>query len=159
MRDYRWKFDASRYSYAYLLSQVSEDRVQSSIMEMLSVKRIASTVVDAGGKKIRGGFIRAAKAAGVRNAGSLVAQGRGAAQAGLPDIVGCLPGGRALFIECKAPQWARIGRGGALRVLRSAGEPTEDQLAFLDTMEEAGALCMVAWSQDDVMDALREAGY
>ena len=159
MRAYRWQFDPSRYSDAYLLAHVSEDAVQSAIMDLFAAKRIAAAVVDAGGKKIRGGFIRAAKAAGMRNAGALVSQGRGAADAGLSDIVGCLPGGRALFCEVKAPQWGRIGRGGKLRVLRSAGEPTDDQLGFMDRMAEAGALVMVAWSVDDVADALREAGY
>ena len=82
-----------------------------------------------------------------------------AADAGVVDIIGCLPpSGQALFCEVKAPQWSRIGRGGKLRVLRSAGEPTEDQLTFLDKMSEAGAVCMVAWSIDDVIEALKAVG-
>lgn len=58
---------------------------------------------------------------------------------GLPDILGYLPGGQALFIECK-------GTGGKLR---------PEQEAFLDRARRAGCLCIVAYSIDDVAYALK----
>ena len=58
---------------------------------------------------------------------------------GHSDIAGVLPGGRALFVECK------VGRN----VL------TPDQLAFLDRMAAAGALTLAVWTPDDLIASLR----
>jgi hypothetical protein len=155
--DYPRQFDRALYSDAYLLGHASEQQVQRAILDLLVARRIPAIAVDAGAAKLRGAFFRAVRGSGMisnEQAAKMIAQPRGAAYAGLSDIVGTLRGGRALFIECKQPAWLRIGRGNALRVERDAGEPTGEQLAFLDSMCEAGALCMVAWSPDDVERAL-----
>lgn len=53
---------------------------------------------------------------------------------GFSDIMGVMPGGRAIFVECKA-------KGGKL---------TQFQEMFLDEMRQQGAVCVVARSIDDV---------
>lgn len=57
---------------------------------------------------------------------------------GLPDICGVLPGGRALFVECKAP-------GGKL---------SEAQRDFHASASEEGAVVIVAWCVDDLRKGL-----
>jgi hypothetical protein len=61
---------------------------------------------------------------------------------GLPDVIGVLPGGRALFIEVKKP-------GGRVR---------PEQRAFLDAATRAGAVAFVAYSMDDVDARLKKEG-
>ncbi len=53
---------------------------------------------------------------------------------GFSDIMGVMPGGRAIFVECKA-------KGGKL---------SQFQEMFLDEMRQQGAVCIVARSIDDV---------
>lgn len=53
---------------------------------------------------------------------------------GFSDIMGVMPGGRAIFVECKA----------------EGGKPTQFQEMFLDEMRQQGAVCIVARSIDDV---------
>lgn len=57
---------------------------------------------------------------------------------GISDIIGVLPGGRILCIECKRP----------------GGKPTPAQREFLDRVNEKGGLAMVATSTRDVEEAL-----
>lgn len=57
---------------------------------------------------------------------------------GLPDICGVLPGGKALYVEVKRP-------GNAL---------SENQELFINNAEKAGALCIVAYSLDYVINTL-----
>lgn len=57
---------------------------------------------------------------------------------GSPDIHGYLPGGRALYVECKS----------------SVGKLSPDQKAFLERASAAGCLCIVAHSLDDLIAAL-----
>jgi hypothetical protein len=54
---------------------------------------------------------------------------------GFPDLVGVLPGGRALFVEVKA--------------LR--GKPSPDQINFLEQARNSGACAGVARSIEDVI--------
>jgi hypothetical protein len=154
MRSYPWQFDQKNYTDAYLLGCVSEECVQNSILQLLTAEHIPALATDAGAKKVRGAIARRLAAAGAKEVFKLVAGTQGAAYAGLPDIIGTLPGGQSLYIEVKAPAWYRIGCGNRMRSAREAGEPTKEQLAFLDTMAEAGAVCMVAWSSLDVEDVL-----
>ena len=59
---------------------------------------------------------------------------------GKPDIIGVLkPHGRALFIEVKRPGRAKLSK---------------DQATFLLRFLHAGAICIVAYSLDDVINAL-----
>jgi hypothetical protein len=61
---------------------------------------------------------------------------------GQPDVLGILPGGRLLCLECKS----------------SVGRLRPEQKAWLARAEGAGALCVVARSIDDLAAALRSAG-
>jgi hypothetical protein len=62
---------------------------------------------------------------------------------GSADILGCLPGGRFLAIEVKAP-------GGWL---------SPGQREFLETIKQQGGLAVVVKSYRDIEAALLEAGY
>lgn len=62
--------------------------------------------------------------------------------AGAPDILGVLPGGRALAIECKRPLGPRGGHGGSVQ--------TDDQIEFQREFERAGGLYIVARGLDDL---------
>jgi hypothetical protein len=62
---------------------------------------------------------------------------------GSADLLGCLPGGRFLAIEMKAP-------GGRL---------SPEQKKFLEDIRGLGGLAIVARSYRDIEAALTEAGY
>jgi hypothetical protein len=64
------------------------------------------------------------------------------APAGTSDIVGLVPGGRFLAIECK------LGRN----------KPTREQSAFIEQVRGFGGVAFVAYSLDDVQRELTEAG-
>lgn len=57
---------------------------------------------------------------------------------GISDILGCMPDGRFIAVECKA------GRNTL----------TKDQRVFLEQIRQAGGIGIVARSVDDVVDAL-----
>ena len=97
------------YAHLYLLPHVSAAQLLSVDVELLSASGIPALAVDAGGKKVRDQAYRALKAAGIKNAGAIVQGGAGASLAGLTDIIGTLPGGRALYLEVKAPAWISPG--------------------------------------------------
>lgn len=65
------------------------------------------------------------------------------AMKGVSDIVGVLPGGRALFIEVKKPK----------------GYASKFQKDFLIRASRAGALAFIARSPQDVHRELQAAGY
>ena len=159
MRLYCDTFDRARYNDAYLLGCVSEATVQKNALATLNLHRIPALAVDAGGAKLRGRACRALKGAGVRNAASIMKGGtQGACSAGLSDILGTLPGGRALYIEVKAPEWlTRSPKTGRLIQKAAPGKPSDEQLAFLDTMAKAGALVGIIWSPDDLNELLTGA--
>lgn len=151
-------FDPAAYSGLYLLSCVPESEVQAAILESLQWRRIPAVAVDAGAAKLRGRAYRALKAAG-QNARGILAGQTGAGVEGFPDIVGTLPGGRALFIEVKAPRWLHESpKTGKLIQKEREGLPTLEQMAFLETMHQAGAVVGVAWSVDDLDRILAAAG-
>lgn len=154
---YRHKFDPLRYSRFYRLSCVSESQVQSDVVGALQIMGIPAAVVDAGAAKLRGRAIGALNRAGASRAViQAVNKGKtGAGVAGLTDVVGCLPGGRALFLEIKAPQWLMVSpKTKKLVQKRPAGEPKPAQLSFMDTMAEAGALVGVVWALCDLTEIL-----
>ncbi|GHT78535.1 hypothetical protein FACS1894130_05290 [Spirochaetia bacterium] len=62
---------------------------------------------------------------------------------GSADLLGCLPGGRFLAVEVKAP-------GGRL---------SPEQRQFLDDVKTLGGLCLVVKGWKEIDSALREAGY
>jgi hypothetical protein len=61
---------------------------------------------------------------------------------GSSDIIGILPGGRFIAVECKAPN----------------GRVTDYQLAFLADVEHMGGLAVIAKSFEDIEKALKKAG-
>ena len=143
-----WRFERSRYPDLYLMSRVSEGRVQTDIVDFLQLYKIDATLIDAGGRRQRGRMMGAARARGIDLAGVQNVKTGSAIPAGFADIEATLaPTGRALYIEVKAPAWIYPG---TKKILRSAGRPTNDQLEFLLAKFERGALVMVAWSAADV---------
>jgi hypothetical protein len=62
---------------------------------------------------------------------------------GISDIIGVLPGGKALFIEVKRP----------------GEKPKPHQREFLDLMRGQGALCLVVNDSFDVEKYLEAEGY
>jgi hypothetical protein len=62
---------------------------------------------------------------------------------GSSDILGVLPGGKILCVECKAP-------GGRL---------SPEQRQFLTDIRSMGGMAIVARSYRDIEAALMEAGY
>ena len=63
---------------------------------------------------------------------------------GSSDILGILPGGRLLCVECKAPNRGRL---------------SPEQKQFLADVRELGALAFVVRGWWELDEALREAGY
>lgn len=57
---------------------------------------------------------------------------------GVPDILGVLPGGRALMIEIKRPN----------------GKVSDAQANFVSNARDMGALAFFAWSVEDVIKEL-----
>jgi hypothetical protein len=62
---------------------------------------------------------------------------------GSADILGCLPGGRFLAVEVKAPD----------------GRLTPEQSAFLETIQGLGGVAVVVKSRRELDEALRREGY
>lgn len=57
---------------------------------------------------------------------------------GMSDILGVMPDGRFLAIECKV----------------KPNKPTPDQLEFLGNVKRRGGVACLCWNIDDVMDAI-----
>ena len=127
------------------MSQVSEDRVKADVLELLRSYDVDVVPIDAGGRRMRGRAIAAAKASGadisrgVRTGGEI--------PSGFADLEATLaPTGRALYIELKAPMWIDDQK----RTIRFEGKASNAQLDFLREKARRGALVMVAWSSSDV---------
>jgi hypothetical protein len=61
-------------------------------------------------------------------------------KAGSADILGILPGGIFLAVECKADK----------------GKPSEKQIDFLTRIAEMGGAAILAWSVDDLVLGLEQ---
>lgn len=68
---------------------------------------------------------------------------RGASIQGIPDIMGYLPDGKALFIEVK----------------RGKGKPTKFQINFIENADRSNCVSFFAWSVEDVENRLKKGGY
>jgi hypothetical protein len=142
-----WRFEGYRYPDFYLMSRIEEARVQAEILEMLRAYAVDAIAIDAGGRRIRGRMMAAARSAGIALGGVVHAKTGAAIPAGFADLEATLaPTGRSLYIEVKAPAWIDAGK----KVIRRAGQPTPEQIEFLLAKHRRGALCMVAWSATDV---------
>jgi hypothetical protein len=141
-----WQYESVRYTEFYKASCVSEQQVVTDIASYLARFHVDVAVIDAGGKRSRGQMLAIAKKNGLLASAMrpLINMRTGSAfPEGFSDIEATLaPGGKALYIEVKAPEW--------LHPKRAAGQPTEAQLHFLYEKWKRGALVMVAWSVGDV---------
>jgi hypothetical protein len=142
-----WRFERSRYSDHYLVSQVTEARVQEDILELLKSYNVDAVAIDAGGRRQRGRMMGAAKKAGIDLAGISNVKTWYSIPAGFADLEATLaPMGRALYIEVKAPMWIDANR----KTIRFEGKASNAQLDFLCEKARRGALVMIAWSVQDV---------
>lgn len=150
------EWSRTRYTWNYLTWRQNEAGVQKAVLEDLRRRGAVVVAVDAGAAMFRGRTMGALKAADRMDLLPAVMAGRtGAGMKGLSDIVGVLPGGRAVFIEVKAPEWCEESphRPGFLRSLRAAGKATDEQCAFLKAAHTLGAAAGVAWHWKD-LDAI-----
>jgi len=148
-----WEWHRTRYSNAYLVQRVAEEQVQDGIIETLKYWLVDVIAIDAGMKRARGRMIKSAREKGLNDTSSVVNFKAGGLPAGLPDLHATLaPDGVGLYIEVKAPAW--IDPDSPARIIREAGKATVEQLAYLDSKHSRGAICLVAWSVDDVMGFL-----
>lgn len=122
-----------------LLGRITEATIEKAILHVLHCKNILAWPQDAGGKR----FHAAIHSAGGRQGGIL------SLPQGWPDIIGILPGGRFLAIECKRPPYM----SGKRKI--PAGKPTEAQLATLLKLHKQGALVLIAWSVQDALEAIQ----
>jgi hypothetical protein len=99
-----------------------EKEVQQSICDVLKLHRIPYTVSDA------------SRAFGFY--GEVVQKVR----TDWPDVTAVLPGGRAMFIECKT----------------LTGKPTPGQLAMLELLRRQGAIAVIARSGHEIHELLTE---
>lgn len=149
---FAWQFDRSRYPDSYLVQRFNEQQVQDAIIAELKFWKIDVIAIDAGMKRARGRMIQAAKSRGL-DVSNIVNFKAGGLPAGWPDLHATLsPDGVGLYVEVKAPAW--IDPDNYSRIISEAGKPTEEQLAFLDSKRERGAVVLVAWSVGDVMKVL-----
>jgi hypothetical protein len=106
-------------------SDTSENRVKRECLNYLKVRRIKAWSNPSGAVKIRPGKFMSF---GLK---------------GSADLLGCLPDGRFLAVECKAPD----------------GRLSPEQRQFLADIKDLGGLAIVAKSCRDIEAALMEAGY
>lgn len=139
------EWDRSRYTASYLSVERDEERVvQPMIVAALRARGCFAFIVDSGARKLRGRAFGAMRRAGLDP--SFVMRGQsGAAQSGCSDILGLTAEGRFLAIEAKKPALIRDGK-----VISSAGQPTAEQLSFLDAVHRKHGLAGVAWGLPDV---------
>lgn len=148
-----WRFEGARYSSLYLMRQVTEAEVQSDILALMSVYNVDLVAIDAGGRRQRGRMMAAAKSAGINLAGIQNAKTGAAIPSGFSDLEATLaPDGRSLYVEVKAPAWLDANA----KVIRRAGQPSQEQLDFLFEKHRRGAVVLVAWSSKDVEEYLGE---
>lgn len=69
---------------------------------------------------------------------------------GAPDIMGILPGGRFIGVECKKPLGPKGGHGGSVQTL--------DQQAWQNECERTGGLYVLARGVEDVEKMLNTEG-
>lgn len=146
---------------AVLLQCPSEDDVQATILGWLEAKGIMAWETDSGAKTLRGRAVGlAARKGASRMEIAMMNRGKtGAAKKGVSDLQGILPGGRTLLLEVKKPMWLMVSKATKGIIQRSApGEPTTEQLKFLQEGHEHGALVAVVWSLLDVIELFRVHG-
>jgi hypothetical protein len=123
--------------------------VQQDILALMRAFDVDAVPIDAGGHRQRGRMMGAAKKAGIDLARISNAKTWYSIPAGFADLEATLaPVGRSLYIEVKAPAWIDEKK----KIIRRAGEPSQEQLDFLLEKLRRGACVLVAWSAKDVED-------
>ena len=131
------------------MRQVTEAQVQQDILALMRAFDVDAIPIDAGGRRQRGRMMGAAKKAGIDLANISNAKTWYSIPAGFADLEATLaPVGRSLYIEVKAPAWIDEKK----KIIRRAGEPSQEQLDFLLEKLRRGACVLVAWSPKDVED-------
>jgi hypothetical protein len=129
------------------MRQVTEAQVQQDILTLMRAFDVDAVPIDAGGRRQRGRMMGAAKKAGIDLAKISNAKTWYSIPAGFADLEATLaPVGRSLYIEVKAPAWIDEKK----KIIRRAGEPSQEQLDFLLEKLRRGACVLVAWSSKDV---------
>lgn len=75
------------------------------------------------------------------------------AEPGWPDLVGVLPNGRFLGVECKAPEMLGLYRK------KRAGTRSAVQIAIHQRLAKQGALILTVTSSAEMMKDLEQEGY
>lgn len=153
---HRW--DATRYPESYLRKGLPEDEVQDLVIGYLRCRFLAEvTVIDSGDRRLRG---RAAKL--LQEAGGdphdLVGRG-GTMERGVVDLAVTFRNGRAGWFEVKRPEYL-VPSEKTERLVQGhpAGEPTVEQLDFLERQHRKNAIVGVLWGTVDV-DAVVPAAF
>jgi hypothetical protein len=102
-----------------------ENRVKTEVLKYLKLRQIKAWSNPSGAVRIRPGKFMSF---GLK---------------GSADILGCLPGGKILAVECKAER----------------GRLSPEQRQFLEDIKALGGLAIVAKSYQDIEMALMEVGY
>lgn len=142
-------WDRSRYPLRRLQTPRDEASVQAGVLALLARRGIMAWPVDAGGARLRGRVVAAAKRRGIADMGRLLHGATGGSVAGLPDVLGVARGGRLVAVEVKRPELVEL-RGGEPRRIARPGKLRPEQAEFLRRLEERGALVCVAWDESDV---------
>lgn len=145
------RFERARYPTSYLRSGILEDQVQQAVIAALTTRwRAKVTVIDSGDRRLRGRAARLLTARGV-NPNMLMKGMGGTMERGVVDLAVTFPGGLAGWFETKRPAYCVVSpRTGKLIIERPAGEPTDEQLAFLLEQHRLGAVAGLLWSPHDL---------
>lgn len=100
----------------------SETTLVNDCLSALSLLRVKAWRQNQGALKVGNRFVKFATAKGVS------------------DIIGILPSGHFLAVECKV----------------FPNQPSDDQAQFLANIEQSGGLAIVAYGTQDVIDAVTE---
>jgi hypothetical protein len=152
------QWDAARYPAAYLRrALVERDVVDACVLMLRRVYRAEVTIIDAGYARGRG---RAARIiASVGGDPRLLRGSASQMEAGIADLAVTFPGGRAGWWEMKRPAWLAPSKAtGRLVQRRAPGQPTQEQLLFLERQRRAGAIVGVAWGETDIRAAIQAQG-
>ena len=147
-------WDTARYARALQMGGQSEDEVQLEIIQEIGSLGMVLWHTDAGDKKARGRVQKLLRGAGHTDLAKDAAKVKGTSglPAGFSDLHGALaPYGRAVYLEVKRPGlFDQVGK-----CLRKPGLPTPEQLEFLLSMHNLGAVVGVVWSLSDALAILR----
>lgn len=152
----------SRYSDSYLQLGRRETEVERDVLQELARLGIFAKKFDVGAKAFRGRVRGAFMRSGMDEEIPRVFGGKtGAGFKGAADILGNLPGGRALWIEVKKPELIQQIPGSLMALgktkynqVRPAGKLKPEQRAFLLGRHDDGCCVGVAWHVLDLKDIL-----